>query len=381
MKLASGQHLAYCTNIHRGESWEEILAALETHTLSVKKRVCPNEPYAIGLRLGISAAQALADRATRTAFQRWLERHDCYVFTINGFPYGRFHGTRVKEQVFQPDWATSERQDYTRLLFTILSEILPPGLSGSVSTLPGSHKELITGPEHETTICRGLNDMASWITRLADRTGQDLHLGVEPEPLGYFENTAETLTFFERLGSSESTRRSLGINYDTCHFALQYEEASTALTAFAQAGIRLSKLHLSSALRLAPSEDALTKLRAFKEDVYFHQTIVRHRDGSLQRIRDLPEALAWASQAPHLGEEWRVHFHIPLHAQPETVFQSTTDHIHDTIRYLRQHPEACQHLEMETYTWEVLPPALRAITVEDQLEKEYAWTLAALQDI
>src|SRR5437870_3739259 len=126
MKLNHGLHLAYCTNIHRGENWPQTFDALQTYTLAVRDRVSRGKPYAIGLRLGAQAARELSDRPTLLAFQKWLERHDCYVFTINGFPYGKFHGARVKEQVYAPDWTTRERLEYTNLLADLLAEIVPP---------------------------------------------------------------------------------------------------------------------------------------------------------------------------------------------------------------------------------------------------------------
>ena len=122
MKLKHGLHLAYCTNIHRGETWEQTFDSLQRHTLAVRDRVSPGRPYAIGLRLGADAARALTDRVTLAAFQKWLERENCYIFTINGFPYGKFHGTRVKEQVYAPDWTTRERLDYTNTLFDLLGQ-------------------------------------------------------------------------------------------------------------------------------------------------------------------------------------------------------------------------------------------------------------------
>ena len=140
MELKHGIQLAYCTNIHRGETWPETLAALTAHTLEVKRRVAPRQPYAIGLRLGGEAVRALGERQTRLEFQRWMEKHDCYVFTINGFPYGKFHGTRVKEQVYAPDWTTPERLAYTNLLFDLLAQLVPDGVDGSVSTVPVSFK-------------------------------------------------------------------------------------------------------------------------------------------------------------------------------------------------------------------------------------------------
>ena len=140
MKLKHGLHLAYCTNVHRGESWAQTFPMLEQHTLVVRQRIAAGQPYAIGLRLRYQAAIELAAPATFTAFRQWLDQHDCYVFTINGFPYGSFHGTRVKEQVYAPDWSTPERLAYTKLLFDLIAKLVPAGVAGSVSTVPGSFK-------------------------------------------------------------------------------------------------------------------------------------------------------------------------------------------------------------------------------------------------
>ncbi len=380
MLLAHNIHLAYCTNIHRGETWAETLSALETHTLEVKRRVAPGKPYAIGLRLGAQAVGDLLDRQTRLEFQRWLDRHGCYVFTVNGFPYGQFHGTRVKEQVYRPEWHRPERLEYTKAIFTVLSELLPPNTPGSVSTLPAAFKEFNVTPSQERDMRRHFQDCAAFVARLADKTGQDLHLGIEPEPLCWLETSEETAEFLTSLGRGEEIRRCLGVNYDTCHLAVEYESPQEALGRFRSAGIRVSKLHLSSALKLQPHEEALRRLREFTEDTYLHQTIIRQDDGTLRRYRDLPDALAAAAQDPRLaGEEWRVHFHVPLHALPQMEFSDTRDHLCGVLDALQADPALCQHLEMETYTWGVLPAELRAANVVDQLQREYEWTLGELR--
>ena len=136
MRLNHGLHLAYCTNVHRGETWPETFAALDRHVLAVRERVCPGRRYAIGLRLSDLASRELSEPETLLAFRRWLDRHDCYVFTINGFPYGQFHNSRVKERVYQPDWTQPERLAYTCRLFDLLAALVPSGVEGSVSTLP-----------------------------------------------------------------------------------------------------------------------------------------------------------------------------------------------------------------------------------------------------
>src|SRR5437868_6244822 len=136
MRLNHGLHLAYCTNIHRGETWPQTFDSLKTHTLAVKQLVCPDKLYAIGLRLSNQAARDLSNPSTLREFKSWLDETGCYVFTINGFPFGKFHGTRVKEQVYLPDWTSNERLVYTNLLFDILAQLLPPDVEGSVSTVP-----------------------------------------------------------------------------------------------------------------------------------------------------------------------------------------------------------------------------------------------------
>ena len=184
MKLKHGLHLAYCTNIHRGETWRETFQALKTHALAVREKVSPREPFAIGLRLSNQAALELSKPETLLEFQRWLEKNSCYIFTINGFPFGRFHGTRVKEQVYAPDWTSPERLAYTNRLFDLLATLVPAGVEGSVSTVPGSFKEFIRSDEQTKAIRENLWRCVEHISRTSKRAKRQLHLGLEPEPLG-----------------------------------------------------------------------------------------------------------------------------------------------------------------------------------------------------
>lgn len=371
-----GAHLAYCTNIHPAESWAETLHVLKTHTLQVRDHVSPaNAPYAIGLRLSARAATELLQGDHLAQFKLWLEDENCYVFTINGFPYGSFHGTRVKEKVYQPDWTSSERLRYTQDLFTIIAQLVPEGVDGSVSTLPGSFKAF---EADETAIFTHLEACAQYIENLSSQYGRDLHLGLEPEPLGHFENTEETIAFFERLlhfcSDPELIKKRIGINYDSCHFALEFDDCRTSLDTFRAAGLRISKLHLSSALEFNPSNlEAIEAIRAFDEPTYLHQVIVKNHDSSLKRFTDLPEFLN-ASEQMKNTELARVHFHIPLYAAPKEPLHSTQQHASDAINYLKSNPGFCSHVEIETYTWGVLPSELQ-IPIEEQIAREYDWVL------
>lgn len=379
-------HLAYCTNIHPAESWEETQTALASHLLAVRDRLRESghlgadAPFAIGLRLSARAARELlaGDRLAR--FRDWLAATATYVFTINGFPYGDFHGTRVKENVFLPDWTAPQRLAYTRDLFRIVTALAPPGTGASVSTLPGSLKAFHAD---ESLIRRQLIELAGFLDDLAESSGHDCHLGLEPEPLGHFENSAETLDFFARLHADtadpERMRRRIGVNYDACHFALQYEAPADALARLTGAGIRLSKIHLSSAPAFDPRDPAaVAAIRAFDEPTYFHQTLVRHPDGGLVRYPDLPAFLdeidTGAADFP-AGAEARVHFHIPLDAEPASPLRSTRDHVTDLLDWWRANPASCSHFEIETYTWAVLPAALQR-PVAEQIAAEFRWALA-----
>jgi hypothetical protein len=385
VELNHGLHLAYCTNIHRGETWREIFDALNSSALAVRGQVAAGQSFAIGLRLSHRAAVELSNRKTLREFQCWLENNSCYVFTINGFPYGRFHGTRVKEQVYVPDWTSPERLAYTNLLFDLLAELLPAGIQGSVSTLPGSFKEFITTREQEKSIRDNLWQCVKHISRICEKKKCQLHLGLEPEPLGLFENTNETISFFEQLrGEHKQDPRLgefLGVNYDTCHFAIEFEKPQNALGALQDAGIKISKLHLSSALKTRPTPEALAALKHFADDVYLHQVIARDENGKLKFYRDLPDALNFQLSTfnSQLTYEWRIHFHVPLHAPAAPPFENTNDHLLGVLDLLAKNPQLCSHLEMETYTWEVLPPELKSRNVVEQLVAEYGWMLGQLK--
>lgn len=377
-----GSHLAYCTNIHPAETWEETKRMLRTHLLAVRDQLRadavlkPDDPFAIGLRLSAVAARELIEGGHLDDFRKWLSETNTYVFTINGFPFGSFHGTRVKERVFQPDWTDPARVDYTKDLFRILASVARPETGASVSTLPGSHK---TFNADESIIRRNLIGLAEWLEDLSAETGHDFHLGLEPEPLGHFENTAETLAFFERLHADApdpaAIRRRIGVNYDACHFALEYDDARVSLDSLTSAGIRISKIHLSSALAFDPRNPASIKaIRPFDEPTYFHQVLLRGKSGDITRFIDLPDFLA----APHASadcEEARVHFHIPLDAEPAPPLRPTIGHVREVLAWRNEHPGACRHFEIETYTWGVLPAELQR-PVAEQIAGEYHWVLA-----
>jgi len=245
---------------------------------------------------GVLAARELAEGQALRQFRHWLENHDCYVFTINGFPYGQFHGARVKEQVYLPDWTSPARHLYTNALFDLLAKLLPAGIEGSVSTVPGSFKEFIQTDEKNKLIRKNIWRCVEHIARVGEKSKRKLHLGLEPEPLCLFENSAETIQFFERLRTDHKNdsrlNEFLGVNYDCCHFAVEFEEPQNAIAALREAGIKISKIHLSSALKTKAMKEERKALEKFSDDVYLHQVVAHGANGKLKFFRDLPDALA-----------------------------------------------------------------------------------------
>jgi hypothetical protein len=171
----------------------------------------------------------------------------------------------------------------------------------------------------------------------------------------------------EPADAEGTLRRHLGVCLDTCHASVEFEAPLEAWRKLQSAGIAVPKVQISAGLRLAEATpDALDALRAFSEGVYLHQTVVRSAGGVLSRYQDLPEALA---EAPRAGSEWRVHFHVPIFLRELGVFESTQPDLVPLLNELATVPD-CPHLEVETYTWDVLPEEFRNVPIEDAIARE-----------
>lgn len=387
-------HLTYCSNVHPGASWSDHFRELEQALPPLKQRLSPDAPFGVGLRVSAAAAVELLSGDTLERFREWLDQQGLYVFTLNGFPYGHFHRQRVKDQVYAPDWRSEERQTYTLNLVKVLSALLPEGSEGGISTSPLSYKPwLKSRAEREETFrvsAVRLADVALEMHQVHEREGREIHLDIEPEPDCLLENSAETVDFFTDwlmpLGGDhlvthhgvtpdaarEILQRHITVCYDTCHFAVEFEEADQALERFRQAGIRIGKVQISSALKIDLSQaDPKRELSAFDEPVYLHQVVERQHNGTLHQYRDLPHAFEHVRERQE--GEWRVHFHVPIFMENFGAFGSTRDHIAQVVTPLLK-SGACRHFEIETYTWEVLPGTLKLDLVES-IGREFDWAL------
>ncbi len=376
MERYPGCQLTYCLNIHPGETLAENLAAIRQHAVAVKQRLAPAAPFGLGLRLSAAAAAELRTKAARRQLCDELDALGLYAFTINGFPFGQFHGARVKEHVYAPDWRTRERLDYTCLLAEILADLRPAGMSGSISTLPGSFKPWIHKDADVRAMAQNLVACARHLAALREQTGREIHVGLEPEPFCFLETTDEVIHFFEGplaaacadAAERELVRRHLGVCLDTCHVALQFESPLTALRRYRAAGIRVSKIQISAALETDAAQAGA--LQPFDEPVYLHQTKARFFSGELLAWPELSDALP-AIAASGRMETVRVHFHVPLFWEGAPPLRSTAPDL--SAEFFREACAATEHLEVETYTFSVLPEALRAGGVVDCICRELEW--------
>jgi hypothetical protein len=358
--------ITYCTNIHSGESWEAIWLNLQTHIPAVKEAISPAEPFPIGLRLSNRAARELNETSARE-FSEWCRRQGCFVPTINGFPYGSFHFTAIKEKAYLPDWRSRDRSDYTNRLADLLDQWLPDGVAGSISSVPIGFKRHV-GKDDYPLVMKHLLGVLEHLDALKQKSGKEIILALEPEPGCVLETTAEAVTFFERTGFPEELQKCLGICLDCCHQAVEFEEPAEAVKSLREAGIRIAKVQLSSALRMQPFDRGI--LEQLSEPTYLHQTVVRGQNGSLVRYDDLPEALRLHRVGNN--EEWRIHFHVPIFLESIGKQGTTRFFIQEMLPLL----EADTLLEVETYTWEILPPELKGETVAESIIREIEWVKA-----
>lgn len=401
MKTTYG-HLSYCTNIHAGESWTAHFTALKQNFGGIKSRISPGAPMGIGLRLSNIASEQLTEKEELNKFKKWLQENDAYVFTMNGFPYGGFHNTVVKDQVHAPDWTTKDRVDYTRRLFNILVELLPENMDGGISTSPLSYRYWFNSAEAfgeaKDTATQNILDIAILLVDIASATGKTLHLDIEPEPDGILESGPEFIDWYindllpagrKRLASLYSVsadeaeklvKTHIQLCYDVCHFAVGYEPHQEIIDQLNHEGIRIGKFQISAALKalMADHADQRSKVKeaftSFNETTYLHQVVARKKDGEFVRYPDLPKALEDAENP--LVNEWRAHFHVPIFEKDFGLLQSTQSDIAEVLEIQKKHART-NHLEIETYTWEVLPENLK-LPIQDSIIRELEWVAKQL---
>jgi len=388
--------LSYCTNVHPGESVADILHQLKLHAVPLRQRFPEEEIFGLGLRFGDAAVRELeTDPKTFQHFSAFLAEHGFAAYTLNAFPQGSFHGQAAKAAVYEPDWSTESRLDYTIAAARLLSRLLPAGLNlGTISTLPLGAGQI--SAEHRALCTRNLLTLAGSLAGLHESSGNRILVCLEPEPLCTIETIPQLLEYFQddllsqarnlpEIGGQtgeEQVIHHLGICYDTCHQAVEFEEASYNCERIRRQGITIGKIQLANAIELerpAENPEGMRMLRQFDEPRFLHQVVGRSRNGALTRFKDLgPFLEAMDSGLDSALETVRCHFHVPVHVEDRFPLGTTSDHLLEILSRQRAIPDT-SHFEVETYTLGLIPgqPTGTADLIDD-LEAEIRFAHAQL---
>lgn len=397
MDLGNGLgHLTYSTLVHPGDDWTQMAESMKTYLPKVKARVCPDKPFGVSLRLSAASADTLVkDRAAREDLKDFLAFNDMYLYTVNAFPFGAFKGTTVKEQVYEPDWRSDARARYTMNVADILADVAPAHVMPSIQSPPLGFKPRVTGPDVVAEFARQLIGVTAHLIDIERKTGKIVTLALEPEPYCYLETTDETIKFFKEHMYSGATvaslaklsglpiaetnaalRRHVGTVFDICHQAVEYEDISEALQKLVDAGVPIFKLQEAAAMRVPNvTQELVDTLKRYAKTIYLTQTVEK-KDGRITRFLNLEDAFnAWDSNPG--PREWRIHFHVPVFLDDLGAFKTTRFAIEDALKFHKKNPLSRQ-LEIETYTWDVLPDNLKTGDIVDYVCREIDWVKSQL---
>lgn len=372
--------LSYCTNVHPGNSVSEVIEGINNYTAKVRQQL--DAPMAAGLWLARNVVEELRDEAALEQLAQALWQNDLSCHTLNAFPFGDFHSHRVKEQVYLPDWNCEDRLGYTRSCARVLAQLLPEGSEGSISTVPLGGRMNPTEPDFHALCFRNLIKLAGDLKRLHEETGRKIRLAIEPEPLCEMSSTADsTVPLFrllfemaEATSHLEAVQEHIGLCFDVCHQAVEFEEIPRSFDQIEDAGIRINKIHITNAIELrkpAENSDGRKMLLEFVEPRYLHQTFARFADGSIHNRLDLePDDITRQPADDFLrAEAWRVHFHVPVFAETLGPLHTTRDDLIAALRKVHM-LEHAPHLEVETYTWPVMPGEQSEGNLANQITRE-----------
>jgi hypothetical protein len=397
MDLGNGLgHLTYSTLVHPGDDWPQMWDSLTTYVPKVKSRIAHNQRFGVSLRLSANSADTLVNsRAERDKLKKFLGDNNMYLYTVNAFPYGAFKGTVVKEQVYEPDWRSEERTRYTQNVADILADVTEPDISPSIQSAPLGFKPRVTGSDVVASFTNHVLRVAAHLVALEARTGRTVTLALEPEPYCFLETTDETVEYFTKhlySGAAAETlaklaqipiseahvalRRHVGIVFDICHQAVEYENIAECLQKLVDAGIPIFKLQEAAALHVPNvTQEIVDTLKRYAQTIYLTQTVEK-KNGKLTRFLNLEDAFAAWDKDPG-PREWRTHFHVPVFLEEIGPFRTTRFAIEDALRFHKARPLSRQ-LEIETYTWDVLPDNLKTGDIVDYVCRELDWVRGQL---
>ena len=391
MNLGNVGHLTYSTLVHPGDNWDQIWSSVKTYLPQVKANVSPNQKFGVCLRLAAPTVEELkADAGKRADLKTFLADNDLYLYTSNAFVYGVFKNQVIKEQVYEPDWATEDRTTYTMKVADLLAELAPEGINPSIQSAPLGFKPKVTGDDVVETYTTNVIRVVAHLLELKKKTGKNVPLGLEPEPRCYLETTDETITYFknhlfsgrtaQRLAklagineadAAQAMRDLTGVVFDIGHQSVGYEDIPVSLQKLVDAGIKVTKLQEAASMQMPEvTQKTIDALQPFAKTVYLSQTCQK-KDGKTTWFLNLEDAFEAFQKDPG-PREWRTHFHVPVFLDDLGAFRTTRFALEQALAFHKKTPLS-PHLEIETYTWDVLPAHLKTGDIVEYVTREIDW--------
>lgn len=350
--------LTYCLNIFPIKRADDVFVLFENTIPELKRKLGLKEydQFPLGIWFPNNILEELMRK--KSLLVRLMNQHNLVIATMNAFPFGVFHGERVKEKVYYPDWGERERLKYTKKLVELTVEL--PRLE---RILPISTVPVTFGNRMPEKALEYIFEMVDFLEDIHNTYEQKFTLMFEPEPFCFLENQQQTLDFFKKLHKViPKSKTFTGVCLDTCHSAVVFEDPLEQFLVYKDHDIRVDKIQISSSIVL-PAQSDKQALKKYIDQVYFHQTFVK-RDEKIYRFVDLDKAVALGKEG-----EYRVHYHIPLHTQPISPLKSSVENItHEFFQTISQEERI---IEVETYTFDVLPTNTESVL--DSIIKELQW--------
>jgi hypothetical protein len=398
MDLGKGLgHLTYSTLVHQTDNWDQLWKSVNTYLPAVKARVAPHEKFGVCLRTSAPSVELLSQEPSKVAdLKQFFKDNDLYLYTANAFVYGVFKKQVIKEDVYEPDWATPERREYTKKVATLLAELAPEGINPSIQSAPLGFKPKVTGEDVVDAYTSNVIDVVAHLVDLKKRTGKTVTLGLEPEPRCYLETTDETITYFkDRLFSGATAKRLakatglneadaaqamrdyMGVVFDIGHQAVGYEDIPASLQKLVDNGVQIVKLQEAASMYIPEvTQKTVDELQKFAKTIYLSQTCQK-KDGKMTWFLNLEDAFEDWYKNPG-PREWRTHFHVPVFLNDlGGNFGTTRFALEQALAFHKKTPLST-HLEIETYTWDVLPDHLKTGDIVEYVTRELDWVKGQL---
>jgi hypothetical protein len=142
-------------------------------------------------------------------------------------------------------------------------------------------------------------------------------------------------------------------------------------------GVQIVKLQEAASMHIPDvTPKTVDALQSFAKTIYLSQTCQK-KDGKYTWFLNLEDAFEAFQKDPG-PREWRTHFHVPVFLNDlGGAFGTTRFALEQALAFHKKTPLST-HLEIETYTWDVLPDHLKTGDIVEYVTRELDWVKGQL---